>query len=293
VVNAPHLAFSRTVDWLARDASRLKVGIALGSGGARGFAHVGVFRRLIELGIPPDVIAGTSMGAIIGAPAALGMTMEQGQEVMVRLHQKFTSLMRPTLSLMTSLLSPKGVEVTLRELVGDAIFEELPVPFAAVAADLETSRIVVLKEGSVAKAIQASSAIPMVWPPVVIGNHRLVDRGVLNPVPTQVVRDLGADIVIAVDLSGRSGVDESPTGSAIRKAPNIVQTLMRCHDMMSADRAAQDCLLADLVIRPRFENITWKEFGNSDFYAEVGYEAAGEAIPALGKLLPWLGSGPE
>ncbi len=288
VVHAPHLAFSRTVTWLARDAARLKVGIALGSGGARGFAHVGVFRRLSELGVPHDFITGSSMGAIIGAPAAMGMTIDQGEEVMNRLHQKFTSLMRPTFSLMTSLLSPKGVEETFRELVGDATFEELPTPFAAIAADLESARVVVLREGEVAPAIQASSAIPLIWPPVVIGNYRLVDGGVLNPVPTQSVRDLGADVVIAVDLSGRAADEESPTGPRLGRQPNVVQNLMRCHDIMTADRAAHDCLLADLVIRPRFDQLTWKEFGKADLYAKIGYQAAYEATTGLRQLLPWL-----
>jgi NTE family protein len=290
VVRAPYLAFSRTVRWLARDVGRLKVGLALGAGGARGFAHVGVFRRLSELGVPHDVVTGTSMGAIIGAPAGLGMTIEQGEEVMLRLHQKFTSLMRPTLSVMTSLLSPKGVEETFRELVGDATFEELPVPFAAVAADLETARPVVLRDGPVARAIQASSAIPLIWPPVVIGNARLVDGGVLNPVPTQAARDLGADIVIGVDLSGRSVQEDVPTGPLLRRQPNIFQNLLRCHDIMMADRAAQDCLLADLVIRPRFEKLSWKEFDRAELYAAAGYAAAADATASLRRLLPWLGA---
>ncbi len=288
-IRAPLLAFSRSMRWLARDVAHLKVGVALGAGGARGFAHVGVFRVMQEREIPLDYIAGTSMGAVIGAPAALGMSMAQGEEVMLRLHKKFTSLMRPTLALMTSLLSPKGVEETFRELVGDATFEELPVPFAAVAADLETARPVVFKEGSLADAIRASSAIPGFWPPKVIGNHRLVDGSVLNPVPTQAVRDLGADIVIAVDISGRVTDDESPTRPRLSKQPNIFQNLHRCLDIMMADRALRDCLLADVVIRPRFETISWDKFDRASSYADAGYEAASDALPALRRLLPWLG----
>jgi NTE family protein len=288
VIQASHLAFSRTMRWLARDTAHLKVGLALGAGGARGFAHVGVFRFLEQFGIPNDYIAGTSMGSVIGAPRALGMDIQQGEEVMRRLHEKFTNLLRPTMSLMTSLLSPKGTEETFRELVGDATFEELPVPFAAVAADLETAKPIVLRRGSVAQAIRASSAIPMVWPPVEIGPYRLVDGGVLNPVPTQPVRDLGADIVIAVDLSGRAAHDETPTGPQLKRQPNIFQNLLRCHDIMMADRAVRDCLLADVVIRPRFATVGWKHFDKADDYAAAGYAAASEAAPALRKLLPWL-----
>jgi len=188
---------------------------------------------------------------------------------------------------MSSLLSPKGVEETYRELVGDATFEELPVPFAVVAADLETARPIVFKQGSLADALRASSSIPLVWPPKVIGKLHLVDGGLLNPVPTQPVRDLGADVVIAVDLSGR-GDDQDGNGSAGARQPNIFQNVMRCIDIMTADRAVRDCLLADVVIRPRFELTGWKHFDQSEAYAEAGYKASLDALPALRKLLPWL-----
>jgi NTE family protein len=285
-IEARHLSFSRAMHWLARDIAGLKVGVALGSGGARGFAHVGAFRFLEEHDIPNDYLSGSSMGSVIGAPRALGMDVAQGQETMLRLHQKFTNLLRPTWSVMTSLLSPKGVEETYRELVGDATFEELPVPFAVVAADLETARPIVFTQGSLADALRASSSIPMVWPPKEIGKMRLVDGAVLNPVPTQAVRDLGADVVIAVDLSGRGGDDaEAKPGN---RHPNLFQNVMRCIDIMTADRAVRDCLLADAVMRPRFEQTGWKHFDQADAYAEAGYKAGTEVLPALRKLLPWL-----
>src|SRR5690606_870287 len=157
-VEARHLSFSRAMHWMARDIAGLKVGVALGSGGARGFAHVGALKFLEEHDIPNDYLAGTSMGSVIGAPRALGMDLVQGQETMLRLHEKFTNLLRPHWSLMTSIMSPKGVEDTYRELVGDATFEELPVPFAVVAADLETARPIVFTKGSLADALRASSS---------------------------------------------------------------------------------------------------------------------------------------
>jgi NTE family protein len=285
-IEARYLSFSRSMHWLARDIAGLKVGVALGSGGARGFAHVGAFKFLEEYDIPNDFLAGCSMGSVIAAPKALGMDVAQGQETMLRLHQKFTNLLRPTWSVMTSLLSPKGVEETYRELVGDATFEELPVPFAVVAADLETARPIVFTQGSLADALRASSSIPMVWPPKEIGKMRLVDGAVLNPVPTQPVRDLGADVVIAVDLSGRGGDD--PEAKPGNRHPNLFQNVMRCIDIMTADRAVRDCLLADVVIRPRFELTGWKHFDQADAYAEAGYNAGTEVLPALRKLLPWL-----
>jgi NTE family protein len=285
-IEARHLSFSRAMHWLARDIAGLKVGIALGAGGARGFAHVGALTFLEKLGIPNDFLAGTSMGSVIGAPRALGMDAVQGLETMRMLHDKFTNLLKPRwgLGMLQSLFSPEAVEATYRELVGDAIFEELPVPFAVVAADLETARPIVFTKGSVADALRASSSIPGVWPPKVIGKMRLVDGAVLNPVPTQPVRDLGADVVVAVDLSAKSEALPAENPSQ----PNMLQTMMRCVDIMTAERAVRDCLLADVVIRPRFEITGWKSFDQADAYSEAGFAAAEEMLPALQKLLPWL-----
>jgi NTE family protein len=285
-IEARHLSFSRAMHWLARDIGGLKVGIALGAGGARGFAHVGALRFLEENDVPNDYLAGTSMGSVIGAPRALGMDTVQGQETMRMLHDKFTNLLKPKwgLGMLQGLFSPEAVEATYRELVGDATFEELPVPFAVVAADLETSRSIVFTQGSLADALRASSSIPGVWPPKVIGKMRLVDGALLNPVPTQVVRDMGADIVVAVDLSAKGDAPPNEGGSQ----PNVLQTVLRCVDIMTADRAVRDCLLADVVIRPRFDITGWKSFDHADAYAEAGYAAASQMFNALQKLLPWL-----
>jgi NTE family protein len=285
-IEARHLSFSRAMHWLARDIARLKVGVALGAGGARGFAHVGALTCLEDNDIPNDFLAGTSMGSVIGAPRALGMDQVQGREAMRMLHDKFTNLLKPKwgFGMLQGLFSPESVEATYRELVGDATFEELPVPFAVVAADLETSRPVVFTHGPLADALRASSSIPGVWPPKVIGKMRLVDGAVLNPVPTQPVRDLGADIVIAVDLSAKG---DAPPGEGANQ-PNVLQTVLRCVDIMTADRAVRDCLLADVVIRPRFEVTGWKGFDQADAYAEAGYAAGAQMLGALQRLLPWL-----
>jgi NTE family protein len=285
-IEARHLSFSRAMHWLARDIAHMKVGVALGSGGARGFAHVGALKFLEEHDVPNDYLAGTSMGSVIGAPRALGMDMVQGQETMRMLHDKFTNLLKPKfgLGMLQGIFSPEGVEATYRELVGDATFEELPVPFAAVAADLETSRPVVFTQGPLADALRASSSIPGVWPPKVIGKMRLVDGAVLNPVPTQPVRDLGADIVVAVDLSAKGDAPQAERSNQ----PNVLQTVLRCVDIMTSERAVRDCLLADVVIRPKFEITGWKSFDQADAYADAGYEAGAQVFSALQKLLPWL-----
>ena len=120
---------------------------------------------------------------------------------------------------------------------------------------------------------------------------RLVDGAVLNPVPTQAVRDLGADVVIAVDLSSKGDGKGEPGPSDMLRQTNLLQNVMRCVDIMTADRAVRDCLLADVVIRPKFEITGWKAFEHADAYAEAGYVAAEEVFNSIQKLLPWVDRG--
>ncbi|MFN8634386.1 MAG: cyclic nucleotide-binding domain-containing protein [Chloroflexota bacterium] len=288
-IEAPYLSFSRAMYWLARDVAHLKVGVALGSGGARGFAHVGALRFLEDHHIPNDFLAGTSMGSVIGAPRALGMDTVQGRETMLMLHDKFTNMLklRWGLHMLHAIFTPDAIEAVIRELVGDATFEELPVPFAVVASDLDRARPVVFTRGVVSDALRASSSVPVFLPPKVIGNMRLVDGAVLNPVPTQAVRDLGADIVIAVDLS----IDSETPDAERQNQPNVPRMILRCFEIMTAERAVRDCELADVVIHPKFEVTGWQSFDQAEVYEQAGYLAAEQVLPDLQKLLPWVDRG--
>jgi len=180
--------------------SKRKIGLALSSGGARGSAHVGVLRVLVENGIVPDVIAGSSMGAEIGGAYAAGTSLDdmESQWRSSSSGRVFRTLF-PTIP-WSGWSSGREVSRFLREIFGDRRIEDLPIPFAAVATDLETGGACPIRRGPLVEAIRASLSVPGLFTPVWIDEHLLIDGGVSNPMPVDVARDLGADVVIAVDV---------------------------------------------------------------------------------------------
>ncbi len=179
-----------------------KIGLALGSGGARGIAHIGVLEVLEEYGIPIDAIAGTSIGAVVGALYAVGIPLKQLKDFSLSLNRKKTmALFDPTLNF-SGMFSGKRIITLLKELGLEGVtFSDLKIPFSAVATDMYSGKKVIINRGSVVMAVRASSSIPMVFAPVIYKNYYLVDGGVIDPVPVDVVKNMGADIVIAVRLS--------------------------------------------------------------------------------------------
>jgi NTE family protein len=182
--------------------SNPRIGLALGSGGARGWCHIGVLRALEKMEIWPDAIAGSSMGALVGAAYAAGRLDELEDWAC-------SQTKRSILGLIDVRLTGGGVVggaeiLTMLQTIGipDRI-EELPIPFVAVAADIQTGREIWLREGPLAKSIRASVAIPGVFSPERVDDHWLIDGGVVNPIPVSAARALDTDIVIAVNPDGR------------------------------------------------------------------------------------------
>jgi len=181
---------------------RKRVGLALGGGGARGMAHVGVIRVLEREGIPIDCLAGTSAGALVGAAYAAGI---QGQELLeMALRIRWRDIARPVWP-RQGFFSFERLESYLIRLVGDLSFAQLKLPYASVTMDLATGQQVVLNEGRLAPAVRASCSVPGLVTPVEIDGRHLVDGGVVNNLPISVVRELGADVVIAVGLGSPPG----------------------------------------------------------------------------------------
>jgi len=180
--------------------SRPRLGIALGSGSARGWAHIGVLRALAERGLVPDVITGASVGALVGAASANGRLADLEQWVC-------TLTQRDVWRLVDARFRGGGVMTGVRLMeaitgkVGDAPIESLPIAFGAVATDLYTGEEVWLRDGSFMAAVRASSGVPGLFSPTLHEGRWLIDGGVVNPVPVSLCRALGADLVIAVDLS--------------------------------------------------------------------------------------------
>jgi NTE family protein len=179
-----------------------KIGLALGSGGARGWAHIGVINAIAQCHIPINCVAGTSMGALVGAALAAGKTDELHHVALVmdwkRLIYYFFELNFPR----SGLIDGSRIVEFLKEHIVSVDIRKLSLPLAVIAADVMTGREVVISEGNVVEAVRASIAIPGMFTPVIMGNDILVDGGLVNPLPISVLRSMGADFVIAVDVTG-------------------------------------------------------------------------------------------
>ncbi len=256
---------------------RKKVGLALSGGAAKGFAHLGVLKVLVEHNIPIDFIAGTSAGSYAGGGFASGLTVEQMIEI-----GRQASWFR----LSKFAFSPKGLisNAPMREIINQTFptknFEEMPIPFAAVACDLETGEEVIFKDkGDVSFAICASCAIPGVFTPLEDENGRvLVDGGVVAPVPTRAVRKMGAEIIIAVDVIADQpkfwGTPTTLLGVFIQSA----MLMLRAASKMQHYRA-------DVVIMPKIGHLRPDEIGKIDEFVKLGEEAALEKIDEIKALI--------
>ena len=252
----------------------LKFGLALGSGSARGLAHVGVIQVLEAYGIPIDIIAGTSIGSVVGSLYATGASIDQLEEAALSMKKSTTlSLLDPALP-HSGLISGKKIEEMLNDLaLEDKTFDDLKIPFAAVATDVESGAEVILNQGKVIDAVRASISIPGVFTPVKYQDYYLVDGGVVDPVPVDVVEKMGADIIIAVSLAKISpyttvliinketgGLEEVEKSSIFQQkieevkstfeGPNIFEVIVQSIDIMEAKITDQSLEGADVVIVP-------------------------------------------
>ena len=254
-----------------------RIGLALSGGAARGMAHVGVLRALIENDIRIDCIAGTSAGSIVGGAYAAGMSLDEIRGFGRTL--RWRDIGRVTMSRL-GIQSNERLEQYLRARLPVTRFEELQIPFAAVATELKTGMAVVMRdEGDVPFAIRASCAIPGWYVPVADGEGRqLVDGGLVAVVPTSMTRALGADIVIAVDVNSEGATFIGPTSSVIGV---LLQSLLVVQKTASHNQRE----LADLVINPKVGHIRWDEMGRADELMAAGYEAALKRIPDIRVLI--------
>jgi len=179
---------------------RKRIGLALGSGGARGWAHLGVVEVLRESGIPVKYVAGTSMGSLVGAAFASGTTDTLRQVALEMDWRHFLHYFIEMGLPKAGLIDGARIVKFLKENIGSANIEDLRLPFAAVATDIESGEEIVFRQGSLSDAVRASIAIPGIFTPLAARGHMLVDGGLVNPLPVSVAREMGADFVIAVDV---------------------------------------------------------------------------------------------
>ena len=271
------------IGWAARHLTRLKVGLALGGGGLKGYAHLGVLRGLERAGLHVDYLAGTSIGGVVGSLYALNHAPDTIADV---LDAAAATLVRPVLST-RSLLSDDRLRRFLRS-QGDCVtFDKLHTPLALVASDIYSGREVVFREGLVWPAVLATVAVPGLFPAQPIGPYRLVDGGVLNPVPADVARDMGADVVIAVRLR-----DERPLGQAeacatapVGQSPSMIEVLTRSVDLLQGRLSPRAEAETDVLIEPRCDgapSLGLRSFSRGRRYIKAGEAAVSAARPGAG-----------
>jgi len=259
----------------------MKIGLALSGGAARGMAHVGVLRALLEHGIRIDCIAGTSAGSIVGGAFAAGMSVDEIADLGRKLRWRHVG--RITISRL-GVQSNARLEKFMRERLPITKFEDLPIPFAAVATDLKTGEPVVMKdEGDVPFAIRASCTVPGWYVPVPDREGRqLVDGGLVAVIPSAVTRALGADLVISVDVNS-AGATFLPT--LFSSSGSLFGVLLQSMMLVQKCVSRQHCELSDLVITPKIGHIRWDQVRRADELMAAGYEAGLESIPKIRALI--------
>lgn len=253
--------------------SQPKIGLALGSGAARGIAHIGVLKVLQQENISVDYIAGSSMGSIIGVCYANGLDLTMLEKLFIHLKRKhWVDITLPGLGLIVG----EKIKEIIRLLTHRKKLEELSIPTAVVATDLKSGEPVIFRSGSIEEAVRASISIPGIFEPVVVNDRMLVDGGVIDRVPIGIVREMGADLSIAVDVV--------PKVSQIR-VKNIFDVIMQTFGIMEREILNQRMPTADLLIHPDLSDISPSAFTRAEECIERGEMAAKEQIPQLKKLI--------
>lgn len=250
-----------------------RIGLALSGGAARGIAHVGVLKALAEFEIPISCVAGTSAGSIVAGAFASGMPLADIETMGRTL--RWRDLGRMTMSRLGVQVNDR-LENFLRDRLPVTRFEDLPIPLAVVATDLKSGNAVVMRDqGDVPFAIRASCAIPGWYVPVTDSEGRqLVDGGLVAGLPTAMVRELGADLVIAVDVNAEGATFIGPTHS-------VISVLLQSMLVVQRTAGLSQLALADCLITPRVGHIRWDEIARGEEFMTAGYEAAVEAMPRI------------
>jgi NTE family protein len=248
---------------------KLRIGIALGGGAAKGFAHIGVIKMLEANGFRLDVVSGTSAGSVVGAFYASGMDAFQMQQHAVALDE---ASIRDVTLFNGGLVRGQKLQDYVNKMVGNRAFDRMNKPFAAVSTQLETGERTVFVRGNIGQAVRASCSIPGVFEPVKIGDFHYVDGGIVSPVPVDAARQLGADFVIAVDISTRT-TGKTPT--------NLLGVVNQSITIMGQTLGEQELARADIVIRPQVNDIGPADFEQRARAIVEGEKAALVALPQI------------
>ena len=249
----------------------LKIGLALGGGAARGFAHVGVIAVLEEAGLKPQLVVGTSAGSLVAAIYASGKTSAQLQQTALNMEEvAITDWMLPIFG--RGMFRGDALARYVNELVSGRLIENMAIPLGIVATDLNSGQAVLFQRGDTGTAVRASSAVPAVFVPVKINGREYVDGGLVSPVPVRFARQMGADIVIAVDISS------PPEANA---ATDSLQILLQTFSIMGKSINQYELKDADVVVRPSLVGLKSADFSARKRAIDAGRTAMLAALPAL------------
>lgn len=255
----------------------IKIGLALGGGAARGFAHIGVIKALESQGIVPDIVVGTSAGSLVGALYAAGNNGFALHKLALAMEEAAISdWSMPLFSKVSGVLKGEAIQQFVNKAVSNVPLEKLKIPFGAVATDLNSGLPILFQRGNTGLAVRASSAVPSVFQPVTIGNHTYVDGGLVSPVPVRFARDMGADFIIAVDISTRP--DGQPASSAM-------DVLLQTFAIMGQSINRHELKDADVVIRPSLGNMKGNDFNGRNMAILAGEQAAMAAMADIRQKL--------
>ncbi len=246
-----------------------RLGLALGGGAARGFAHIGVIQVLEEQGIKVDLVAGTSAGSLVAALYAAGKngremaTLAEGMD-----EGAITDWAFPT----RGLIRGEALARYVRDKTGNKLIEQMVMPLGIVATDLSDGSAILFRSGDTGAAVRASSSVPAVFQPVKIGTRDYVDGGLVAPVPVRFARQMGAELVIAVDIT--SPPEEKPGSDAVRM-------LLQTFSIMGRSINNYELRDADVVLRPKLDNVGSADFSARRRAIQAGREAALAALPLI------------
>lgn len=251
----------------------VRIGLALGGGAARGFAHIGVIKVLEAQGINPDIIVGTSAGSVVGAMYAAGNNGFALQKMALEMDEATISdWSLPFFSKSSGVLKGEALQSYVNKMVGQLSIEKLKKPFGAVATDLNTGTPILFQRGNTGLAVRASSSVPGVFQPVKINDRFYVDGGLVSPVPVRFAREMGADIVIAVNISS------APEGQA---ATSSLEVLMQTFTIMGQSLNQFELKNADIVIKPDLPSMKGSDFNGRNLAILAGEKAALSVIAEL------------
>ena len=298
--SAPALPLYR----LAHKLLGTSIGLALGGGAAFGLAHLGVLKVLERAGIPIDLVAGCSQGSIVSVGYAAGLSVDEMIDIARQLGVKrnFLFASDPTFFMKPGILSGQRFLTMMRPyLRGKETFEQLVLPCRTVATDIETGEAVAIGSGRLETAFRASSSVPMVMSPIRVGDRVLVDGGVADPVPLKVVKDMGADVAVAVNVVPpmKRGIETAlsywyrrlnalnPLSymSDGQDLPNLFDIVMNSMQILQYELGNFKAITADVLINPDLSDFTWIEYYRADELIERGAEAAERELPMIEKAI--------